>query len=554
MLKYIHIENIAVIEKAEIEVLSGFNALTGETGAGKSIVIDSLNAVLGERTSKELIRDSAERAVVSAVFGDLSKASLKNLRDNGFDVDEDGNLVVQRILSRGASGSIKINGQPTTATVLREVAKTLVNIHGQHDSQMLLNPENHYIYLDLLASNEQLLQEYSAAYKRFNEVRRRIRELEADEDSKLARIDLLQYQIKELEDANILSGETEALKEKREEIRSFEKNAAALNECILSLAGSDETAGAVSLTLGTVKMLERSKIQQLEATTAELQKALDQLYTVQDAIRSFLENCPYSEEEREKTNDRLDLINRLSAKYGGSEQSIIDYLDKARAELDAIKTDEKELEYLSEELTEVQQRLVDAGERLSLSRQKTADIFAQKVCEALSSMDMSNVRFIVDIKKGKYTRVGCDEVEFLISANAGESVKPLSRVASGGELSRVMLAIKSTIAHKDNVDTLIFDEIDTGISGRAASKVALKLRQVAEQRQVVCVTHLAQIAAAAEGHFLIEKSTKDGRTYTGVKLLEGDERVEEIARIMSGTDTTKTTLDSAKELLDRSRN
>ena len=554
MLKYLHIENIAVIEKADIETVSGFNALTGETGAGKSIIIDSLNAVLGERTSKDLIREGEDRAVVSASFCDLSDASVDNLKENGFSPDEDGCLVIQRVLTRNSGGSIKINGQPTTATVLREIAKTLINIHGQHDSQMLLRPENHYIYLDLLADNEKLLEDYKDKYKRFNQARRRVRELEDSEDKKLDRMDLLRYQITELENADIKSGETEELKEKREVIRLFEKVAGTVSDCVGKISGDENTDGAAALSDSVAKQLERLGVKELEETAADAMKASELLHSVQDSLRDFLENCPYSKEDSAKINERLDLIHRLGLKYGGGEEQILQYLEKAKAELASIESDEKELEELSAELIDLQNLLIDAGDKLSMSRKKSAESFAQKVCDSLSSMDMNNVKFIVDIKKGKYTKVGADEVEFLISANAGESVKPLSRVASGGELSRVMLAIKSAVAEKDNVDTLIFDEIDTGISGRAASKVAAELSRVAKVRQVICVTHLAQIAAACEGHFLIEKSIKDDRTFTNVKLLSGDERVVEIARIMSGTDITETTFNSAKELLDRSKN
>lgn len=554
MLKYLHIENIAVIEKADIETVSGFNALTGETGAGKSIIIDSLNAVLGERTSKDLIREGEDRAVVSASFCDLSDASVDNLKENGFSPDEDGCLVIQRVLTRNSGGSIKINGQPTTATVLREIAKTLINIHGQHDSQMLLRPENHYIYLDLLADNEKLLEDYKDKYKRFNQARRRVRELEDSEDKKLDRMDLLRYQITELENADIKPGETEELKEKREVIRLFEKVAGTVSDCVGKISGDENTDGAAALADSVAKQLERLGVKELEETAADAMKASELLHSVQDSLRDFLENCPYSKEDSAKINERLDLIHRLGLKYGGGEEQILQYLEKAKAELASIESDEKELEELSAELIDLQNLLIDAGDKLSMSRKKSAESFAQKVCDSLSSMDMNNVKFIVDIKKGKYTKVGSDEVEFLISANAGESVKPLSRVASGGELSRVMLAIKSAIAEKDNVDTLIFDEIDTGISGRAASKVAAELSRVAKVRQVICVTHLAQIAAACEGHFLIEKSIKDDRTFTNVKLLSGDERVAEIARIMSGTDITETTFNSAKELLDRSKN
>ena len=554
MLKYIHIENIAVIEKADIEPTTGFNVLTGETGAGKSIVIDSLNAVLGERTSKELIRESKDKAVVSAMFGNLSEASLKNLRNSGYDIDEDGNLLIQRTLTRGSGGSIRINGQPATSAVLRDISATLINIHGQHDNQMLLRPENHYIYLDLLASNEALLADYAEKYKRFNEVRKRLRELEESEDKKLERTELLKYQITELENAELRVGEAEELKEKREAIRSYEKSSAALNECLSKLSGDDDTDGAAALSDFVVRALERSKSEELAASLENIQKAAELLHLVQDDLRNYLENAPYTKEDADKVNERLDLIHRLGLKYGGDEKTALEYLEKARAELLGIESDEAELERLSAEIETHSEELVLAGEKLSKSRIKAADGFAKLVCNSLRAMNMENVKFIVDIKEGRYTKVGRDEVEFLISANAGESVKPLSKVASGGELSRVMLAIKSAIADKDNVDTLIFDEIDTGISGRAASKVAAELSRVAEKRQVICVTHLAQIAAAARSHFLIEKSTVDDSTYTNVTLLEGDGRVEEIARIMSGTDTTETTFSSAKELLDRSKN
>lgn len=554
MLKYLHIENIAVIEKADIETVSGFNALTGETGAGKSIIIDSLNAVLGERTSKDLIREGEERAVVSASFCDLSDASINNLKENGFSPDDEGNLVIQRVLTRNSGGSIKINGQPATASVLKEIAKTLINIHGQHDSQMLLRPENHYIYLDLLADNENLLEDYKNKYKHFNETRHRVQELEDSEDKKLERMDLLQYQITELENADIKSGETEELKGKREVIRLFEKVAGTVGDCVGKISGDESSDGAAALADSVAKSLDRLGVKELEVSAADALKASELLHSVQDSLRDFLENCPYSKEDSAKINERLDLIHRLGLKYGGGEEQILQYLSKAKEELSSIESDEKELEELSAELINLQNALVEAGDKLSKARQKAAESFAEKVCESLSLMDMNNVKFIVDIKKGRYTKVGSDEVEFLISANAGESVKPLSRVASGGELSRVMLAIKSAIAEKDNVDTLIFDEIDTGISGRAASKVAVELSRVAKVRQVICVTHLAQIAAASEGHFLIEKTIKDDRTFTNIKLLSGEERVAEIARIMSGTDITDNTMSSAKELLDRSRN
>lgn len=554
MLKYIHIENIAVIEKAGFELDKGFNVLTGETGAGKSIIIDAINAVLGERASKDIIRQSCDKATVSAMFGDLSEGSLKNLRENGFDTDSDGNIVIQRVLSKNSSATVKINGQPASAGVLREIAKTLINIHGQHDSQMLLRPETHYLYLDLLASNEEKMLNYQRVYNEFNEVRRRIRTLEAEEDKKIERADLLRYQITELINADIKVGETDELKQKREIIRNFEKTASSLRDAVARISGDDISDGVAAQISSVAKTLMRAEVKELASATENIVKAEELLHLVQDSLLDFLNNCPYTTEEAEKVNERLDLLHRLGLKYGSDEQDIIKYLEKAQTELASIESDEEELNFLTDKLLVLQKNLVDAGEILSKERKQAADIFAKSVSDKLSLMDMNNVKFIVDIKKGKYTKVGADEVEFLISANAGESVKPLCKVASGGELSRVMLAIKSSIAHKDNVDTLIFDEIDTGISGRAASKVAAELRRVAEKRQVICVTHLAQIAAAGESHFLIEKNVENGRTYTDVKLLTENERVSEIARIMSGTDITENTLNSAKELLDRSKN
>ncbi|MBE6782057.1 MAG: DNA repair protein RecN [Ruminococcaceae bacterium] len=554
MLKYLHIENIAVIESASIEPDLGFNVLTGETGAGKSIIIDSINAVLGERTSKDIIRSGADKALVSAVFSDLSDAALSVLNENGISPDEDGLVMVQRQLSLKSNGSIRINGQVVTAQVLRDISKFLVNIHGQHDSQMLLKPENHYIYLDLVADNEKEISDYREAFGTFTSIRRQIKELECDEDKKYERIDLLNFQINELETADIKVGETEQLKKTRELIRNSEKLIKALSDCSYMLNGDIDSDGAISLARSAQSFIEKVSADELSDTAKLLSESIDGLDTVADTIRSFIADFPYSKEEAEKTDERLDTINRIMLKYGNSEASALEYLEKAKAELLQIQFSEETLERLEGELQNAQQRLVSAGEKLTQSRVKAANKFANEVCESLKFMDMSGVRFIVDIGKAKYSVNGCDSVEFLISANAGESVKPLSKVASGGELSRIMLAIKGIIADRDNVDTLIFDEIDTGISGRAASKVAVQLKNVSKLRQVICVTHLAQIAAAAESHFLIEKNVKNGKTYTEVTLLGQDDRVKEIARIMSGTVLSENTISSAKELLDRSKN
>lgn len=553
MLKFLHIENIAVIESADIELVDGLSVLTGETGAGKSIIIDSINAVLGERTSKELVRNSADKAVVSAVFSNLSAEALEVLAQNGISPAEDGNISVNRIISANSGGSIRINGQLTTAQVVRDVSRYLINIHGQHDSQMLLKPDNHYIYIDLVAGNEKVREEYSSAFKQFTDIRRHIKELETDEDAKYARIDLLKFQIAELEAADVKPGETEELRKTRDLINNSEKLLSSLNECVYMLNGNADGDGAASMARAALTYLEKAAVDDLSDTTTLLSEAGENLQTVADTVRKYINDFPFSKEDKEKVDERLDLLHRLMLKYGGSEEKVLAYLANAKSELEKIEFGEEELQRLETELVSSQKRLVEAGQKLTESRKKAAKVFEAQVCENLSFMDMTGVKFVVEIAEAKYSKTGCDRIEFFISANAGETVKPLYKVASGGELSRIMLAIKSIIADKDSVDTLIFDEIDTGISGRVASKVAVQLRKVSKLRQVICVTHLAQIAAAGEGHFLIEKSVKDGKTYTNVTLLSEEDRIKEIGRIMSGADLTENTISSAKELLDRSK-
>ena len=553
MLKYLHIENIAVIEKANIEPTKTFNVLTGETGAGKSIIIDSLNAVLGERTSKELIRTGEDKATVSAVFCDLSDVTLDIIRGNGFDLDEDGNLVIQRVLSLSGNGIIKINGVSTTATVLREIGKYLVNIHGQHDNQMLLKPENHYIYIDLLADNFEIKDEYYRCFKRFNDIRREIKSLEIDEDKKQERMDLLKYQISELESSEIKIGEVEKLKATQLLLQNREKVINQLNECVINLLGDDENNGAITLSQIAEKSVNKLNDEKFEQISVNIISAIESLNNAADLSAALIDEFSNGKENLENVNDRLDLLYKLMLKYGNSEESLLEYLNNAKTELQRIEFSDERLNYLEEELLKAEDDLVRAGEKLTESRKTAAELFTQGVCNALSFMDMSGVEFLVNINKGRYSKTGCDEIEFFISTNAGESIKPLHKVASGGELSRIMLAIKSVIANKDSVETLIFDEIDSGISGRAALKVARQLKGVSAERQVICVTHLAQIASYADSHFKIEKQVHNNRTFTNVELLDYDSRVAEIARIMSGTELTENTIKSAKELLDRSR-
>lgn len=552
MLEFLHIENIAVIEKTDIELTDGFNALTGETGAGKSIIIDSINAVLGERTSKELIRNGCDRAEVSALFCDLSPTAIEALAENGFEPDEDKKVLIRRTLSTSGNGTIKVNGRPATATILRDIGKHLVNIHGQHDNQSLLDPDKHYHFIDLVAENEKLLCEYYAEFKHLNSVRRELEALEVDEEEKFRRTELLKYQIDELTKANIRIGELEELKAKQKIADDYKRIMSKLARAYAALCGSDETDGAMSLIKNAQKNL--LVVNGFETAAEKLGDAFLLLEDVGTDIRDFTENGEYSALDTEEISQRLDLMYRLMLKYGDSEEKMLDFLSRAQSELDGITDREERTEELANELRSSTDRLVALGERLTQSRVDAAEKFSKDVTDILYYLDMPNALFDVKIEKGRYTKHGCDDVEFMIRANAGEALHSLHKTASGGELSRIMLAIKSVLAGKDDIDTLIFDEVDTGISGRAAGKVGILLQKVSRNRQVVCVTHLAQIAARAQNHLLIEKGEKQGRTYTGVRTLGQDERIREVARIMSGTEISEKLYDSAKELLDRSIN
>ncbi len=552
MIKSLHIENIAVIEKTDIDFKDGFNVLTGETGAGKSIIIDAINAVLGERTSKDLIRAGSERAVVSAVFADLSKEALAQLADNGYEPDQDGNLLITRVLTLSGS-SIKINGVTATAGVLKEISKNLINIHGQHDNQKLLNPDNYYIYLDMLAENESERDKYYNEFKHFNAVRRELNAEETDEGEKLRRLEILKYQIDELQNADITVGEIGQLRRQLSIAENLEKTISALNDAEYSLNGSENTDGAISLVKNTQRFIDGIKNDEFSSLAEKVANVSAELEEISAEIRAFTNNDIYRDLDVEKLRERLDILTRLMLKYGGSEEQMLTFLQNAKAEVQKIECSDARIAELSLELDASTERLISLGNSLTSTRVKAADKFCTQVTEVLAQLDMPNVAFKVNVQKQKYTRNGCDAVEFLISANKGESVKPLHKIASGGELSRIMLSIKSVLAERDDVDTLIFDEIDTGISGRAADKVGLQLQKVANSRQVICVTHLAQIAAYAQNHLLIEKSVSNDRTYTNVTSLDYNSQITEIARIMSGTDITENLYNSAKELLDRSK-
>ena len=553
MLKFLHIENIAVIERSDIEFSSGFNVLTGETGAGKSIVIDSINAVLGERTSRELIRAGCDTAEVSAVFGELDNATAAALSDIGVVPDDDGNIVIRRRLSAAGKGLIKLNDRPVTATELKEIGKHLVNIHGQHDNQALLDPERHLDYVDAVADDDPIKGKYYAEFREINKIRKELAAVQTDEDEKRRRVDLLKYSINELESAGIKPGEYDKLRRKLEIARNYQKTAEALARAYSALKGDDELDGAVSLLSGAEKALSSLRDEEWDKRASVLSSAASAAEDVSAAIYDFLENAEYSDIDPDEINARLDTLDKLMLKYGGGEWELLKALDKAREELNDIEFSDKKAAELSELLDSSVERLVALGEELTEVRKKAAAAFEKQVCDILSYLNMPDVRFTVQFAKGRYTKRGCDTAEFMISANRGESVKPLSKIASGGELSRVMLAIKSVLLGKDPVGTMIFDEIDTGISGYTAGKVGTQLKRVAENRQVICVTHLAQIAAMGDTHLLIEKKAEGDRTFTSVSPLSYEDRINEIARIMSGAQMTENLYNSAKELLDRSK-
>ena len=553
MLKFLHIENIAVIERSDIEFSAGFNVLTGETGAGKSIVIDAINAVLGERTSKELIRAGCDTAEVSAVFGELDNATAAALSDAGVTPDDDGNIVIRRRLSAAGKGLIKLNDRPVTATELKETGKHLVNIHGQHDNQALLDPERHLDYIDAVADDDPIKGKYYAEFRELNRIRKELAATETDEDEKRRRVGLLKYRINELESAGIKPGEYEKLQKKLAIARNYQKTAEALSRAYSALKGDDEFDGAVSLLTDAEKSLSSLHNDEWDKKSSALADAAAAAEDVSAALYDFLENAELADIDPDEINSRLETLDKLKAKYGNSEEEMLEFLEKARIELNDTEFSDKKAAELSTLLDDATERLIALADELTAARKKAAAEFEKQVCDILSYLNMPDVRFTVQFSKGRYTKRGCDTAEFMISANRGESVKPLCKIASGGELSRVMLAIKSVLLGRDPVGTMIFDEIDTGISGYTAGKVGTQLKKVAENRQVICVTHLAQIAAMADTHLLIEKKAEKDRTFTSVSPLSYEQRINEIARIMSGAQMTENLYNSAKELLDRSK-
>lgn len=552
MLTSLQIENIAVIEKAEITFDKGLNVLTGETGAGKSIIIDSINAVLGERTTRELVRTGAPVAKVSALFFGLSHAAEQVLKSLDLEPEEDGSLLIQRSISSDGRSACRINGQTATVSMLRQLGSELINIHGQHDSQSLLSSEKHIGFIDALAQDEALLEEYHGLYAAYVKIRRALNELQMDEEEKLRKIDLLRFQIDELEAANLQIGERETLTQERTRCLNAEKILQSLRLAYDAINGTEETAGASQLLTDAAAGLQDAAhyYGAIESTAQEMLDLSYNLESYADEIRNAFDTLSYDPGDLEQIEERLDLLYKLSRKYGETEEEMLAYLEKARAELDEITFSEERVQKLDEERRETVRKIKALAVTLSNVRRQAGERFARQVEAELSYLDMPHVRFIVHHEQVKPGPNGADEIEFLISVNPGEPPRPLAKIASGGELSRIMLAIKNVLSGSDEIGTLIFDEIDTGVSGRAAQKIALKLKQVSAGRQVICVTHLAQIAAQADCHLLIQKTVRDDQTYTQVDALDFEGRKRELARIMGGMDEiTPLQLQSAEELL-----
>lgn len=551
MLKFLTINNIAVIEHAEIEFFSGFNVLTGETGAGKSIVIDSINAVLGERTSRSIIRTGCERASVSAVFENVDDGIISSLKEMGYEPEADGSIIIQRVISADGKSSCRICGTPAAAATVKEIAGRLISIHGQHDSQLLLNPQNHIKYLDAVAENDSIKREYYKCYRRAVDIKKELALLTQSESDKTARLDYLNFLINELESADIKPGEMELLKEKQALWRNYEKLMELMSAGTSMLDGDDMSPGAVSLAESAAEALDEAEKYDasLKGLSERLRSAAYELGEVLSSVKRAASDIDFDSGDQQAMEERLDLLYRLTHKYSADEDRLIEILEESKKEAAGIVGAEERIAELESELEEASAKLEAAARKLTDTRKSAGDKLSEKISDELQFLNMPNVRFCTSVEPARYTSSGADAVEFLISANQGEEPRPLSKIASGGELSRIMLAMKSAFSGKYDVGTVIYDEIDAGISGLAAEKVGIKLKQTSGSSQVICVTHLAQIASAADNHLLIEKNVEAGRTFTVVKPLDFNGRVREIARIMGGASITEAVLKSAEEMI-----
>lgn len=548
MLELLHIENIAIIEAADIEFAPGFNALTGETGAGKSIVIDSLSAVLGQRTSRELIRTGAEKAFVSAAFSGMAPELTEEL---GIQPEADGTLLLQREIQTDGKNVCRVNGRPVTVGQLRALGARLLNIHGQHDGQQLLDEEQHIVYLDSFGRVESLAITYAEKYKNFTDIRRQIGALQMDEAEKARRVDTLQYQIEELRRAKLTPGEEEELTARRGMLRNAEKFLDAVAGADYALNGDDSGGGALSAlrqaqdALGGVRHLDDAFGQLYE----RLGEAYSEVYDIAATVEDKRGELDVSPGELDRVESRMDLLYRLKKKYGATVEDMLDYQARCEAELAQIEDAGDTLVRLEQALSKAEKEARQAAQALSDARKAAADRLTAQILTELQQLDMGKIRFVVNFAEKPLDSDGMDTVRFLMSANVGEELRPIHKIASGGELARIMLAMKNVLSEQDHVGTMVFDEVDTGVSGRAAQKVAEKMARISRRKQVLCVTHLPQLAAMADTHFSVEKGERGGRTYTEVRRLDREQRRRELARLTGGSHVSQTMLDGAEELL-----
>ena len=547
MLSTLHIENIAVIEQAEIAFDSGFNVLTGETGAGKSIVIDAISAILGERASREMIRTGAQKAFVSAIFSEVPE--LPWFAENQIPYEPE--LGISREIFADGKNSCRVSGKPITVSTLRKLGVQLIQIHGQNDSQQLFDEATHIGYLDLFAHDEALLADYRQAYDKVSAVQQEIRRLSMDESEKLRLVETLKFQIDEIERAELQPGEEDELLERRKVLQNAEKLTDAMEAAVSALYGDETSDGAAAMIANAAHALER--VSRVSDDMWQLSGKLnDLMYTAQDIadeLRDKKDDLTYSADELEQIEERLDTLHKLKRKYGGSVEEVIAFCEKAKKQLDEVEFASDRIEQLQKKRSVLQKTMLDKGTALSAARKTAAEKLQAAISSELMQLDMPKIQFVCEFSVQSPQENGLDAVRFLMSANVGESLRPLSKVASGGELARIMLAMKNVLAAEDSVGTMIFDEVDAGVSGRAAQKVAYKLWTVAKGRQVLCVTHLPQIAAMADTEFTVEKRVENGRTYTSVLRLDVAGRRQELARLTGGSMITETTLAGAAELL-----
>ena len=547
MLRLLHIENIAVIESADISFDNGFHVLTGETGAGKSIIIDAISAILGQRAYRDMIRTGAAKASVRAVFSDVP--NLPWFQEYGVEYDPE--TVIHREIFLDGKNICRVNGSLVSVSILHKLGIQLINIHGQHDSATLFDEENHLLFLDAFADHQNLIERYQQSYGDVAALRKEIDRMTIDEGEKLRRMETLRYQIEEISKADLEEEEDTYLEERRKLLQNGEKLSDGLRKSVECLYGGEDTDGAVSLLSQAERALERLG-RYTDAFSTMKETVADLVYRVQDVaeeLRDAHDELCFSADELEQIESRLDVIHKLRRKYGVTCRDILQYLENAKRELDEIEFADDHLERLRVKLKKAEDTAWEDAIALRNSRMAASERLSQRILTELSQLDMPRVQFSCQFTELGLTGNGTDAVAFYMSANAGESLKPMSKVASGGELARIMLAMKNVLAEKDQVATLIFDEVDTGVSGRAAQRVAEKLRSVAEHKQVLCVTHLPQMAALAHTHFLIAKEERQGRTYTSVTPLDLEGRKRELARIIGGANITETTLKSAEEML-----